>query len=236
MNINAKSLAVFKTVTIQALCWIVFLFDAGAQNSPTWGISYAPTISKVDDFGKKEKNHRLGQQVCLQLQWRPTTHLDFQVGAGYSYLQGKYAQDIFTVDETLNTWVRHHDILLPVQIKLSFSERPNTFFFTTGIMPTLNIGRKVTQTRTSPYTSSGFEQDITRQQAYKWVDCFVSLGLGYEFQVKNAGRFFVQPIGRTNLLTVLAYFPKVIFGKRSDIEEVPPLVSTIGVELGYFIR
>jgi hypothetical protein len=103
-------------------------------------------------------------------------------------------------------------------------------------MPSINIGRKVTESSLSPYDGYVFEREITKEQNYKWVDIPVSLGFGYEIKLKSYGRFYLQPVFRTNILTQLVFLPKELFGRRTPYPETPTSVNTLGVELGYFLK
>jgi hypothetical protein len=100
----------------------------------------------------------------------------------------------------------------------------------------INLDRKVTESSQSPYSTYVFEQNITAAQNYQWVDVPVSLGIGYEIKPKNMGRFYLQPVFRSNILTQLVFIPKALFGRRSPEPEIPTSVNTFGVELGYFLK
>ena len=206
-----------------------------AQAKFNFGISYSPTAAFIDDFSNKTHNHRYRQQACIQLKWKSGKHFSYVAGLGYSFIQAEYSSEFPSINETFITWFRHSDILLPLQLQYSFSSKPSRIFFTGGLIPSINVGRNVQETRTYSYSSSSSSLDATDEQGYRILDAFITLGMGYEYKTKGAGTFYIQPNFRTNFLTELLYVPKYLFSNKPK-EVYPPLVSTFGIELGYFLK
>ena len=222
--------------TLVLFTLLCFQQAAFAQKYQSFGISYAPTLARINDFSGKATGPRYGQQACLIFQWKTSSTFSYRIGLGYSYLQAAKSYNQLFTNDLITTWSRHHDIILPFLLQFSFSSRPNRLFLTGGVVPSINLGRKVTESSQSPYSTYVFERDITAAQNYQWVDVPVSLGIGYEIKPKNMGRFYLQPVFRSNLLTQLVFIPKALFGRRSPEPEIPTSVNTFGVELGYFLK
>lgn len=215
-----------------------FLFWMGnsleAQKNFSAGISYAPTFARIDQQNNPSKNHRYGQQVSLQARWNSGKHFSYMAGLGYSAIQSEYSSKIPYIGEIYTQWFKHQDILLPFQLRYSFSTKPSRLFFSGGIIPSINVGRKVLENRQDPYGSPSIGWDTSDEQGYRAMDCFITLGLGYEYTIKGVGQFYIQPDFRTNFLTELAYIPKYLFHRQDEV--YPLLVSTIGIEVGYFLK
>jgi len=229
---------IMRTLTIFVL--LVF-FRIGVQAQAFWkyGVSYTPTLVRIDDFGPTAKHHRSGQQALLNFQRSSGDHLSFQFGVGYSFIQAQYESqiDILWTSQTSITRYRHHDLIVPIQAQFYLSTRPNRPFFAAGFMPSINIGRKVTSLSYYSNPEAATLMDVSSRQNYKRLEVLYSLGLGYDFKLKDRSKLIIQPVFRSNLPTQLFYVFRYLLNSRGGSDnETPPAVNTIGLELGYFIR
>ena len=90
------------------------------------------------------------------------------------------------------------------------------------------------ENRQDPYGSPSTRWDTSDEQGYRTLDCFITLGLGYEYKIKGGGHLYIQPDFRTNFLTELVYIPKYLTHRQDEV--YPPLISTVGIEVGYFLK
>jgi len=220
---------------------LLIFFRSGIPAQAVWkyGLSYSPTLTRIDDFTAPAKQNRYGQQALLNFQRNSGDHLSFQFGLGYSFIQAQYESeiDILWTSQTNITRYRHHDLIIPIQAQFYFSTKPNRPFFAVGLMPSINIGRKVTNLSYYADPATATVMDLSSQQNYKKLDVLCSLGLGYDFKWKDRGNLVIQPVFRSNLPTQLFYVFKYLLNSRGGSDnETPPAVNTIGLELGYLIR
>lgn len=218
---------------------IFFRSDIPAQAGWKYGISYSPTLARIDDFTAPSKHNRYGQQALLNFQRISGDYLSFQFGLGYSFIQAQYESqtDILWTSQTNITRYRHHDLIIPIQTLFYFSKKPNRPFFTAGLMPSINIGRKVTNLSYYSDPETATVMDLSSQQNYKNLDVLCSIGFGYDLKWKDRSNLVIQPIFRSNLPSQLFYIFKYLVNSRGGSDhETPPMVNTIGLELGYLIR
>lgn len=192
----------------------IFWGGLNAQTGVRWGISYAPSFAKIDLSTQK----KYGQQILLQMEWNKRKRETYRLGLGHSFLQAENYDYYGYTDQ-----YRHHDIILPFQLHYGLHSRPNRLYAVTGAMLSLNIKRNV------------FVGNRTLH--YKWVDGFITLGLGYEFKLKNRGRIYIQPQYHSNSVTQFVYFLDYLIGRGGiDGYKYPPKISVTGIELGYFLH
>lgn len=216
-----------------------FRSDIPAQAVWKYGISYIPTLARIDDFAAPSKHNRYGQQALLHFQRNSGDHLSFQFGLGYSFIQAQYESqiDILWTSQTNITRYRHHDLIIPVQAQFYVTTKPNRLFFAAGLMPSINIGRKVTSLSYYSDPETATVMDLSSLQNYKKLDVHCSFGIGYDFKWKDRSNLVIQPVFRSNIPSQLFYVFKYLVNSRGGSDhETPPLVNTIGLELGYFIR
>ncbi|HAD11542.1 MAG TPA: hypothetical protein DCF33_03790 [Saprospirales bacterium] len=206
-------------------CWT----QAASQTILHVNCSYSPTVMFVAATGNRNHQHRWGHQLIGGISWTKSPRFSTQAGIGYSFLQAEYQFDIAFSGETLKTWYRHQDLIFPLEIKYAFSSRPNRFYGILGIVPSVNIGRKVLETRNS---ISG-TRDATDEQYYDRFDMPLSIGAGYGFSMKSIGHGYIQPTFRTNLATEVFYFFRYLFGRKSNTNDDPPAWSSLGMTLGF---
>ncbi len=205
-----------------------------AQAKISYGLAYAPTFAQIDDLGNQSQKHRYGQQSILYAKWRSGKRFSYIAGLGYSFIQTEYSNIVPYTHEIFTTWFRHHDILLPFKLQYSFSTKPSRLIFVGGIIPSINVNRNVQVTSYYSYSTPSFARNVTNEQGYRWLDAFITLGIGYEYKIKQGGRIYIEPNFSTNFFTELLYIPKYLFYKQKDT--YPPEVSTVGIEVGYFLK
>ena len=92
--------------TLVLFTLLCFQLAVLAQKNQSFGISYAPTLARINDFSGKATGPRYGQQACLIFQWKTSSTFSYRIGLGYSYLQAaKSYNQLFTNDQ-VTTWSR----------------------------------------------------------------------------------------------------------------------------------
>lgn len=198
-----------------------------AQHPDIYGISYAPTFAKIN-----EKGHRqLGHQAGVQAQWLIGNRFSWRLGLEYSFIRTESHLILPPMGEDIAFRYRHYDILLPVQAQYGLSPKRNRLFLSLGLMPTINVGRRVTEQR----SNETYEQDITRDRGYKSLDLYMTGGLGYEVKFKNDSRLFVQYLYRDNFPSQFLSLIKYL-AQGADYSDAQPPVRMKGFEFGYMFK
>ena len=226
---------------MKRLIWSITLLFLGslsvkAQSQRHFGGSYTPTIAQIEHFNYKTNNHWYGQQICLLFRWKSSKLFSSQIGLGYAETQSEYASHGDPYGDHLITRYQHKDLIIPFQLQYSFSEKNNRFFVAGGAMLGFNLDRKVTESWREAGIPLQALRDITAGADYKIMEFNISVGLGYEFNLKKGSILMIQPNFQSNVLTVLAYFPKEYLGPRYGENGAPPAVNVLGIGLTYFLK
>ena len=173
-----------------------------AQTIRHFDVSYTPTLIGLTASGDKMKRHQWGHQAAFELSITKTPYFSLKTGIGYSFLQAEYNIDLSFTSDNIQTWYRYYDLILPFHLKYGFSVNTSRFYATVGIVPSINIGRKVLEYRSSFGT---FVRDVTADQYFNRLDFPLSAGLGYSYKWKDFGHIYFQPTVRTNYGTQFYY-------------------------------
>lgn len=206
-----------------------------AQSNQYWGLVYSPALMEIAQGGKSTDQNWLGHQACLTYQWHAQKRWSYRAGIGYAYLQREYkSSKPYAIDNQVVRY-RHQDLLLPFQWQYSFPKKTNKFYASGGLLVAINVDREVLEYWRLTNEAEINSRELSSEQDYKRLDVQLSLGLGYIFHWDKGNKLVIQPSFRSNILTVLAYFPQEYLGSRLD-PGAPPLLHVIGLELGYFFH
>ncbi|HLP95897.1 MAG TPA: outer membrane beta-barrel protein [Saprospiraceae bacterium] len=213
--------------------WITGLVITATLNtlkSQSFFATYTPALTSFTATGQKSREHLLGHQIDIGAFWVRSTRLSIWAGLGYSFQQSEYDYTIAFSGEQLQTWFRHQDLTLPVQLRYGFQSSPNRFYASLGLVPGFRLSRKVLETRSS---YPNLPRDVTSDQDYDPFELSVTGGIGYSFTLKNRSKGFVQPSFRSNLPTQFYYLLRYLFGRKNDTNDDPPGWNTAGITLGF---